>query len=93
MIRIASSPVSGVEIRKETVASRLAPFFRSETAIGRTPQEQSGSGPPTNAAFRIDFRLRSPSARPIRAVSTSSWTRPARKKPSRMKKPLSRTTL
>ena len=53
-----STPVCGVEVRKDTVAPLLAPSFRNDMAVGITPQEQSGKGMPKAAAFSTEPKLR-----------------------------------
>ncbi len=50
-----STPDSGVEIKNEAVAPRLAPCFLSDAAAGSTPQEQRGIGTPNNEAFITDI--------------------------------------
>jgi hypothetical protein len=55
--KIESTPVEGVEIKKETVAPRLAPSFRRAIAVGITPQEQIGRGIPKSVAQRTDLKL------------------------------------
>jgi len=57
---IDSALVSGVEIKKETVAPLVAPRLRRDIAVGRTEQEQSGSGTPASEANRIDENRRRP---------------------------------
>ena len=49
-----STPDSGVDMRKAVVAPLLAPCFRSDTAAGSTPQDQSGMGMPRMAALNTD---------------------------------------
>src|SRR5213078_5308381 len=51
---IESTPVSGVEMRKDTVAPRVAPCRASPSAVGSTPHEQRGSGVPMAEAHRTD---------------------------------------
>ena len=53
---IESTPVSGVEIRKESVAPFEAPFFLKDMAVGITPHEQSGKGTPNKAAVKTDLK-------------------------------------
>ena len=53
--RIESIPVSGVVIRNDMQAERLAPFFRNVAVIGMTLQEQIGK--PKAAAVVTLFRL------------------------------------
>ena len=53
---IESTPDSGVDIKKETVAPLLTPDCLSCLATGRTEQEQSGNGIPITEALKIsDF--------------------------------------
>src|SRR5204863_3151731 len=52
---IESTPISGVEMRKDTVAPRVAPCRESPMAVGGTPQEQKGSGVPIAEAQRTDL--------------------------------------
>ena len=49
-----STPVWGVELKKDIVAPRLAPIFRIEEATGITEQEQRGRGIPNNAALKTE---------------------------------------
>ena len=51
MAIILSTPVCGVEVKKEVTAPRVAPFLPSSIAVGTTPQEQSGSGTPIKEDF------------------------------------------
>ena len=51
---IESMPVCGVAIRNEVEAPREAPLRRSDTVVGSTPHDQSGSGTPMSAAFITD---------------------------------------
>ena len=55
-----STPVWGVELKKDIVAPRLAPIFRIEEATGITEQEQRGSGIPKSAALKTEYILESP---------------------------------
>jgi hypothetical protein len=52
---IESTPVSGVDIKKERTAPFDAPFFLNDIAIGTTPQEHSGIGIPNRAARKTDL--------------------------------------
>src|SRR5437870_4428560 len=54
---IESTPVSGVEIKKERVAPLEAPFFLNAIAAGITPQEHNGRGIPPMAAQNTDLNL------------------------------------
>ena len=65
---IESIPVSGVVIRNDMQAERLAPFFLRVAVIGITPQEHIGRGNPNAAAV---VTLASPS-RPISRI-TVRW--------------------
>jgi hypothetical protein len=49
-----SIPDSGVEIKNAVTAPRFAPCFRSNTAAGNTPQDQSGIGIPKTAALNTE---------------------------------------
>ncbi len=51
---IESTPVSGVETKKEVVAGFEAPACRKPKAAGITPQEHNGNGTPIKAALKID---------------------------------------
>ena len=46
-----STPVCGVAIKNDVVAPCDAPCLFRDTAVGNTPQEHSGNGIPSNAAF------------------------------------------
>jgi hypothetical protein len=60
-----STPVSGVEMRKDAVAPLLAPCLRSPAAAGMTPQLHSGSGIPNSAALKtLPDRFCRPDAAP-----------------------------
>jgi len=60
VIRIESTPVCGVEIKKEVVALLPAPFLLSEIPVGMTPQEHKGKGIPIKAALKADQRFSLP---------------------------------
>lgn len=55
-----STPVCGVDIKKETVAPLLAPFLLNEIPVGITPQEHKGSGMPKTAALITELRFLRP---------------------------------
>ena len=55
--RILSTPVCGVEVKKEVAAPLLAPFSRRLAVTGMTPQEQRGMGPPKREAKAMDFLI------------------------------------
>ena len=63
VIPMESSPVSGVEIRKEVVAPLLAPLRRRDVATGSTEHEHSGRGMPNREARVTDLRLLPPRCR------------------------------
>ena len=77
-----STPVSGVEIRNEVVAPRLAPERRSWVAVGMTEQEHRGTGTPMTAAVATDFASSPPSRRATQRVGTRTASRPAIAKPT-----------
>ena len=79
---IESTPVCGVEIRKDTVAPFDAPSRLIEAAVGITPQEHSGSGTPKSAAQITEFRLLPESLLAYILRGTNSCSMPAMKKPS-----------
>ena len=60
---IESTPVSGVEIKKDVVAAELAPLCRRAIAPGITEQEQSGNGTPIAEARKTDRKEFFPSSR------------------------------
>jgi hypothetical protein len=80
-----STPVSGVEMRKETVAPLLAPCRRSPSAVGSTPQEHSGSGAPMAEAQSTDFTLPALKKRISVLAGTSTASTPASAKPNSRK--------
>lgn len=55
--RMESTPVVGVEIKKEAVAPLLAPSFLICVATGITPQEHRGNGIPISVAFKTARKL------------------------------------
>ena len=55
VINILSTPVCGVEIKKEVVAPFVAPCFLRYAETGITPHEQSGSGTPNIDAKKIEL--------------------------------------
>ena len=84
VIKIEVTLVSGVEIKNDSVAPRLAPFLRNVTAAGNTPQEQSGNGAPTNAASKTERGLREPSQRRACSPTIQDCNNPAIPNPIRM---------
>lgn len=77
MIEMESTPDSGVEIRKAVVAPLLAPCFRSDTAAGKTPQDQRGKGMPSNADFNTETNRPRP-----RCLATEPGLRNTRSNPA-----------
>jgi hypothetical protein len=75
-MEMESTPDSGVDIKKAMVAPLLAPCFRSDTAAGRTPQDQSGIGMPTKAALKTDLNRPCP-----RCLATELGFKNTRSKP------------
>ncbi len=57
---ILSTPVCGVDTKKEITAPLLAPSFFNSTAVGTTPQEHSGKGTPTIDAFTTEENFSDP---------------------------------
>ena len=80
-----STPVSGVEIRNETVAPLVAPWRRKPRAVGSTPQEQSGSGAPIADAQSTDLTLPVPKKRSRVRAGTMTASTPASAKPNSRK--------
>ena len=77
-----STPVSGVEMRKDVVAPRLAPDLRSCVAVGMTEQEHSGTGTPMIAAVATERTSFPPSFRAIQVAGTTTLRTPAMMKPT-----------
>src|SRR3990167_2096980 len=53
--KIESTPVSGVDIKNESVAPFEAPLLRNDIAVGKTPHEHNGNGMPKRAARNTDL--------------------------------------
>ena len=85
-----STPTSGVVMRNETVAPFVAPWRESASAVGSTPQEQSGSGVPMAEAHRTDLILPRPRNRISRVEGTSTASTPAMTNPASRKNDASR---
>ena len=79
---IESTPVSGVDTKKEVVAALEAPARRKPTAAGITPHEHKGKGAPNNAALTTVFIPWPPSCFCIHAIGTNTFSNPASTKPS-----------
>jgi len=82
--KIESTPVMGVEIRKERVAPLLAPLFLMLVAKGITPQEQTGRGMPKMVDFITDKILLSPRCLVTIVSGTISCKIPAKSSPNRI---------
>ena len=52
-----STPVCGVDTRKDTTEPLEAPSRRKDMAVGITPHEHKGSGTPKSAEYITDFIL------------------------------------
>jgi hypothetical protein len=79
-----STPVCGVAMRKAVVAEVEAPLRRREMAVGRTPQEQSGSGTPRRVALSAGRQPRPERCCVMRSGRTKAWSAPAKRKPNKM---------
>jgi hypothetical protein len=77
-----STPVVGVEIRKESTAPLLAPSLRRDIAAGITEQEQRGSGIPNREAFTTEKKLLLPRCLLTVSVFKKTWSIPAKKNPN-----------
>ena len=88
-----STPVSGVEIKNDVVAPRLAPDLRSWVAVGITEHEQSGMGTPMSAAVATERVSSPPRRRATHRVGTKTARKPAIAKPTRRYGPDSARTI
>ena len=79
-----STPVCGVEIRKEADAALDAPFRLIPMAVGRTPHEQSGRGIPTAAALTTAFHPPEDKWRTKSSWGTKAYINPAMRNPRRI---------
>ena len=79
-----STPVIGVEIKKERVAPLLAPDFLIEVARGMTPQEQTGRGMPNTVDLTTEEMLSLPKCLVTMLSGTSSCKTPAKSNPKRI---------
>jgi hypothetical protein len=80
--KMESTPVCGVEMRKDTVAPFDAPSRYSDVAVGITPHEQSGSGMPNRAAHSTERKLLPASLSAYMRCGTNSRSIPATRKPN-----------
>ena len=76
-----STPVIGVDMRKESVAPLLAPDFFMEVASGMTPHEQTGRGIPNMVDFMTEVILSFPKCFVTILSGTSSCKIPAKASP------------
>jgi hypothetical protein len=79
-----STPVMGVEMRKESVAPFEAPDFLMLVAKGMTPQEQTGKGIPKTVDFMTDQMFSFPKCLVTNVSGTSSCMIPAKMSPNKM---------
>jgi len=77
-----SSPVCGVDVRKDVTALFRAPRERKEREVGTTEQEHKGKGMPSSDALTSGNRVPSPRCRMTTARGRNSFRMPATKKPS-----------
>ena len=77
-----STPVCGVESRKDIAAARLAPCRRMEATTGITLHEQSGSGTPSSVAFKTGPNPRPPRCRSVHSGDIRIDISPASPKPT-----------
>jgi hypothetical protein len=54
--RIESTPLSGVDMRKDKQAPLFAPCFFIPATAGTTPQDQRGIGIPKRDAYKTDLK-------------------------------------
>ena len=80
--RMLSTPVCGVDSRKETVDPLLAPCLCRDMETGITPQEHSGSGTPNRLAFSTGSMPRPPRCRSTICCETKTDSSPATKNPN-----------
>ncbi len=80
-----STPVCGVDIKKEVVADLLAPFWYNDIATGITPHEHRGSGIPINEALIILMNLLPDKFLCMNASLTNACKNPAIIKPNNRK--------
>jgi len=79
-----STPVIGVEMRKESVAPFDAPDFLMEVAKGMTPQEHTGRGMPNTVDFTTEEMLSFPRCLVTMLSGTNSCKIPANSSPKSM---------
>ena len=77
-----STPVWGVDIRKETVAAFEAPSFLRDIAVGMTPHEHNGNGTPSNDAFITERNELPPKYLRYSTFGMNACITPASKKPN-----------
>lgn len=79
-----STPVMGVEIRKESVAPLDAPDFLMLVAKGITPQEHTGKGIPKTVDLITDQMFSLPKCLVTKLSGISSCMTPANNNPNKM---------
>ena len=79
-----STPVMGVEIKKESVAPLLAPLFLMLDASGITPQEHTGRGIPKIVDLITESMFCFPKCFVTMVSGTSSCKIPAKMSPKRI---------
>jgi|TARA_Y100000031_G_C8214695_1_gene382771 hypothetical protein len=80
-----STPVCGVDIRKDTDEPLDAPLLYKEIPAGRTPQEQSGNGTPSKLALTTEAKLLFPKYLDIKSGGTATLSIPAKRNPNSKK--------
>lgn len=83
--KIESTPVCGVDIRKDTEEPLEAPLLYKEIPAGRTPHEQSGNGTPSRLALTTDAKLLFPKYLDIKSGGTATLSIPAKRNPNSKK--------
>jgi hypothetical protein len=78
-----STPVVGVDMRKERTAPLVAPSLLSVIAAGMTLHEQRGRGIPNKAAFTTEKILFFPKCALTVLVSIKICSMPAKRNPKR----------
>ena len=79
-----STPVMGVEIKKESVAPLLAPLFLILVARGITPHEQTGRGMPKIVDLITEAILSFPKCFVTIVSGTTSCKIPAKTSPNKI---------
>lgn len=77
-----STPVCGVETRKDTVAPLDAPDSRRVAATGITPQEHNGNGMPNKVDLKIEKIFFCPMCFVTKVLSIKTEIKPDTNMPS-----------